>query len=103
ASCPGGPEAWLFPSERLTTPISKDNLMDRYLKPALEKAGLGWVNFQVMRRTYSSLMRNEADADAKVVAGFMGHSVYVNLNTYTQSSRARQFEAVETLNSVLVN
>src|SRR5262245_49363170 len=24
ASSPGGPEAWLFPSERLTTPISKD-------------------------------------------------------------------------------
>jgi integrase len=37
-SSPGGPEAWLFPSERLTTPISKDNLMNRYMKPALKKA-----------------------------------------------------------------
>ncbi len=102
-SSPGGPEAWLFPSERLTTPISKDNLMGRYMKPALRKAGLGWVNFLVMRRTYSTLMNNEVGADPKVVADLMGQTVDVNLNVYTESSKARQLEAVEALASRLVN
>jgi len=103
ASSPGGSDAWLFPSERLTTPISKDNLMDRYMKPVLKKAGLGWVNFQVMRRTYSSLMQNEAGADPKVVADLMGHDVDVNQNVYTESTMARQLAAVEALGSRLVN
>ena len=31
------------------------------IKPALEKAGLGWVNFQVLRRTHSTLMRDLID------------------------------------------
>src|SRR5262249_55790120 len=102
-SSPGGSEAWLFPSERLTTPMSKDNLMDRYMKPVLRKAGLGWVNFLVMRRTYSSLMQNEAGADPKVVADLMGHDVDVNQNVYTESTKARQLAAVEALGSRLVN
>jgi hypothetical protein len=63
-------EAWLFRSEPLITPMSKDNLMDRYMKPALRKAGLGWVNFLVMQRTYSSLM-NDSGVDPKVVADLM--------------------------------
>jgi hypothetical protein len=50
--------------------MSKDNLMDRYMKPALRKAGLGWVNFLVMQRTYSSLM-NDAGVDPKVVGDLM--------------------------------
>ncbi|SRR5579871_705164 len=39
--------AWVFPSERMT-PLAKENLWRRSIQPKLEKAGLGWVNLQVM-------------------------------------------------------
>src|SRR5205085_135958 len=41
---PVGSEAWLFPSETLETPLSKDNALYRYIRPRLEKIGLGWVD-----------------------------------------------------------
>jgi len=59
------------------------------------------VNFLVMRRTFSSLMQNEAGAGPKVVAGLMGYDVDVNENVYTQSSMARQLAAVEALGSLV--
>lgn len=97
-----GPDAWLFPSERLTTPISKDNAMYRGIRPKLEAVGLGWVDFQVMRRTHSSLMR-ELGVDPKVVADSMGHDIAVNLSVYTQTSMDSRLAAMETLGSALVN
>src|ERR1700683_2264485 len=48
-------DAWVFPSERMT-PLSKDNWWWRIMRLALEKVGLEWANFQVMRRTHSTLM-----------------------------------------------
>jgi integrase len=99
---PKGCEGWLFPSETLDTPLSKDNAFRRYIKPRLETVGLGWVDFQVMRRTHSSLMR-ELGVDPKTVADLMGHDVKVNLNVYTQTSVEARLQAVETLESALVN
>jgi integrase len=78
-------EGWLFPSEKLTTPLSKDNALYRYMRPRLKTVGLEWVDFQVMRRTHASLMR-ELGVDPKTVADQMGHDVNVNLNVYTQTS-----------------
>jgi len=51
-------DAWVFPSEKLSTPMSKDNCWNRSIKPKLAKAGLAWANFQVMRRTHSTLDLN---------------------------------------------
>jgi integrase len=76
--------------------------MYRYIRPRLAKEGLGGVNFQVMRRTHSSLMR-ELGVDPKVVADLMGHDVDFNLNVYTQTSLDTRFKAVETLESAFVN
>jgi integrase len=95
-------EGWLFPSETLDTPLSKDNAFRRYIKPRLETVGLGWIDFQVMRRTHSSLMR-ELGVDPKTVADLMGHDVKVNLNVYTQTSMETRLQAVETLESALVS
>ena len=50
-------DAWVFPSEKLTTPLAKDNCWRRSFLPKLEPAGLAWANFQVMRRTHSSLLK----------------------------------------------
>jgi integrase len=102
AVSPNGAEGWLFPSEKLDTPLSKDNVLYRYIRPRLKTVGLEWVNFQVMRGTYSSLMR-EMDVDPKVVADLMGHDVNVNLNVYTQTSIETKLGAVEVLQSAFVN
>jgi integrase len=103
AVSPGsGPDAWVFPSEKLSTPLSKDNAMYRFIRPRLKKEGLEWVSFQVMRRTHSSLMR-ELGVDPKVVADLMGHDVDVNLNVYTQTSLDTRLQAVQTLESAFVN
>ena len=90
------PNAWLFPSEKLTTPFSRENCWQRNLGPRLKASGLGWVNFQVMRRTHSSLMW-ELEVDPKVTADQLGHSVDVNQNVYTQANLNRRLEAVRRL------
>jgi integrase len=76
--------------------------MRRDIRPILAKEGLGWVDFHVMRRTHSSLMR-ELGVDPKVVADQQGHTLDVNLNVYTESSVKSRIEAVETLESAFVN
>jgi integrase len=97
-----GPNGWLFPSANLKTPISRDNVMYRNIRPVLEKEGFGWIDFHVMRRTHSSLMR-ELGVDPKVVADQQGHTLDVNLNVYTETSVKSRIETVETLESAFVN
>lgn len=95
-----GPEAWVFPSETMKTPMSKDNCWRRWIAPRLKAVGLEWVNFQVMRRTHASLMR-ELKVDPKIVADQLGHSVDVNLNVYSKTALGPRKEAVNTLESAL--
>ena len=66
---------------------------------ALRGQGFG-VNFQVMRRTHSSLMR-ELNVDPKTVADQLGHSVDVDLNVYSKTRLGIRKEAVDTLESAL--
>jgi integrase len=94
------PEAWVFPSER-GTPLSRDNFLRRSLQPKLKDIGLGWVNFQVMRRTHSTLMNNMG-IEGKLVADQLGHSLDVNQNVYTQSPVERRKVAIDQLETALV-
>ena len=94
------PDAWVFPSEKLTTPIRKDNCWRRGFAPKLKAVGLEGVNFQVMRRTHSCLLK-ELDVDPQVRAEQMGHTVDVNENVYTKTSLERRREAVNKLESAL--
>jgi len=80
-----GAEAFLFPSERGTTPLSKHNVWRRNMQPKLKKIGLQWCTFQVMRRSHATFMKI-INADPKLAADQMGHTVDVNQNVYTQSS-----------------
>jgi integrase len=82
----GKAEDWVFPSEKLTTPLAKDNAMLRYIRPALKTIGFDWVDFHVLRRTHSSLMR-ELGVDPKVVADQQGHTLDVNLNITEKPDR----------------
>lgn len=93
-------DGWVFPSEKLTTPLSKDNCFRRRIAPRLRAVGLSWVTFQVMRRTHSSLM-NALGIDGKVVADQLGHTLDVNQNVYTQVSVERRKEALDRLEGML--
>jgi integrase len=94
------PDSWVFPSERLTTPLSKDNCWRRHFLPKLSSVDLGWVNFHVMRKTHSCLLK-ELDVDPQIRAEQMGHTVDVNENVYTRTSLERRLEAVNKLESAL--
>jgi len=90
------PDAWVFPSERLTTPLIQDNWWRRSVAPKLKKLNLEWANFQVMRRTHASLSRR-AGIDPKIVADQLGHGLGVNLDVYTKSDLIQRKEAVKKL------
>lgn len=95
-----GPDAWVFPSESLKTPLAKGNCWRRWIAPKLKAVRLEWVNFHVMRRTSASRMR-ELKVDPKVVADQLGHSLDVSLNVYTQTGLGQRKEAVNALESAL--
>ena len=93
----------MFPSEKLVTPLAKDNCWRRHFAPRLNAVGLGWVNFQVMRKTHSCIGA-EKEIDPQVRAEQMGHTVDVNQNVYTRSSLVRRIEAVNAIEkAVTVN
>jgi integrase len=91
---------WVFPSETRQTPLSKDNCWRRWIAPKLGPVGLGWVNFQVMRSTHASLMR-ELKIDPKVVADQLGHSVDVDLNVYAKTALGPRRQALDAFESAL--
>ena len=93
-------EAWVFSSEA-GSPLARDNLWQRNFKSRLQKVGLEWATFQVMRRTHSTLMK-ELGTDPKLVADQQGHTVDVNLNVYTRSSIHARKKAVERLENRLL-
>jgi len=92
-------DAWVFPSERLK-PLSKDNCWRRSMHPKLDAVGLGWCNFQVMRRTHATLMKT-LGVDGKLVADQLGHSLDVNQNVYTQSPVESRLDMVNQLEKSL--
>jgi hypothetical protein len=51
------PDGFVFPPEKLTTPLSLDNLWRRYMCPKLAAVGLEWATFQVLRKTNASLSK----------------------------------------------
>ena len=91
---------WVFPSENPEKPQDAWNFLHRHLSPLLKRIGLGWVNFQVMRRTHSSLM-HELGQDAKARADQLGHTVSVNMDVYTQTSVGYRKAALETLEEAI--
>jgi integrase len=94
------PDAWVFPSETMKTPLRPDNVWHRHIGPKLKAIGLEWINFQVLRRSCSSRLHDEG-VDPKVISDQLGHTLDVNLNVYTQVGFDRQLEAVNRLDSAL--
>lgn len=93
------PESLVFPSERGTF-MSRDNFLRRNIHGKLEKVGLGWVNFHVLRRTQASLGHKEG-VDPKVAADQRGHGIGVAIDTYTMTDLESRRQAVTTLEEAL--
>ena len=74
------------------------------MQPKLKKAGLGWANFLVMRRTHATLMKamKSLGVDGKLVADQLGHSLDVSQNVYTQSPVESRLPAVNQLEKSLL-
>jgi len=92
------PDAWVFPSES-GTPLRADNTWHHRIGPRLKVSGLDWINFQILRRSCSSLL-SDSGVEGKVVADQLGHTLDVNQNVYTRVAFGRQEEAVNRLNSL---
>jgi integrase len=90
------PDAWVFASENRETPMWRDNLLRRHIRPPLEKVGLGWVDFKVMRRTNASL-GHKAKVDPKVSADQRGHGIGVSLDEYTKTDLKQKAAAAKKL------
>jgi integrase len=92
----GNSEGWVFPSERIVTPLLPDNVLRRCIHPRLELVGLDWINFAVLRRSHSTL-HQEKGTDPKIIADQQGHGLGVHLASYIESSVARKRDAVTAL------
>ena len=94
-------DAFLFPSDNLRTPMRRDNLWYRCMRPKLKPAGLEWATFQVLRRTNASLGR-KALIDDKVAADQRGHGLGVSLEVYSVSDLQQKIEAVKKIESEVI-
>ncbi len=80
--------------------LSRDNFLRRNFHKKLEMVGLGWVNFQVLRRTQATLGHNEG-IDPKIAADQRGHAIGAAIDIYTQSDLASRRKAVTKLERLL--
>jgi integrase len=64
-------------------------------------AGLAWANFQVMRRTHSTLMGN-LGVGGKLVADQCGHTLDVSQDVHRQTLVASRLPAVNELEKKLL-
>ena len=89
------PDSYLFAGET-GQPLWRSSLLEDHVRAKLEPIGLGWVNFQVLRRTHASL-GHEAKIDPKVSADQRGHGIGVALDVYTKSSMKDRATAAKQL------
>ncbi len=95
------PDGFVFPSEKLVTPLSLDNVWRRNMFPTLDKIGLGWATFQVLRKTNASLSK-KAGVDPKVASDQRGHGLGVSLEVYTSSDLEQKRAALKALEAAVL-
>jgi len=88
----------VFPSE-IGTPISPDNIVPRYMEPALEQAGLRRFRFHDLRHTFGSLLIQGGVSPAYVQKQ-MGHkSIQVTVDVYGHLIPGDNVEWIDTLDA----
>ena len=69
--------------------------------PKLEKVGLEWATFQVLRKTNASLSK-KSGVDPKVASDQRGHGLGVSLEVYTSSDMEQKRAAVNKLEAAVL-
>jgi integrase len=68
-----GPDDLVFQSPYKGAPMRDNNILSRHIKPAANSLGIGWVNWQVLRRTCATWLQ-QAGVDVKDAQGLLRHS-----------------------------
>jgi len=63
----------VFQSVAKGAPMRDNNILARHIKPAARKLKIGWVNWQVLRRSCATWLQ-QAGVDVKDAQGIMRHS-----------------------------
>jgi len=85
-------------ANRAGKPRWQESILERQLKPAALRAGLGNIGWHTFRHSYSTLLRR-VGTDIKVQQELLRHStIQSTMNVYTQAMP----EGKRTANSVIV-
>jgi integrase len=68
-----GPDDVVFQSVKTGSPMRDNVILSRHIKPAARKLGIGWANWQVLRRSYATWL-DQAKVNVKDAQGLMRHS-----------------------------
>jgi integrase len=92
-----GPGDLVFASVAKGAPMRDNTILTRFIKPAARKLGIGWVNWQVLRRSHATWLKL-ASADVKDAQAQLRHSrATTTLDIYQQFIPASQRRAVDRL------
>jgi integrase len=95
------PDDLVFQSPVKGMPMRDNNVLVRYIKPAARKLGIGWVNWQVLRRSFATWLKM-VGADVKDAQGLMRHSrASTTMDVYTQFVPESQRKVVEDLGRLM--
>ncbi len=92
-----GPDDLVFQSVLTGSPMRDNNVLSRHIKPAARKLGIGWVNWQVLRRSCATWLQ-QAGVDVKDAQGLLRHSrASTTQDIYQQIVPESQHKAVRKL------
>ena len=78
------PEDWVF-ANRIGRPWAQQDILQRHLRPAAQRAGIGKIGWHTFRHSYSTMLRS-AGTDIKVQQELLRHStIQSTMNIYTQA------------------
>jgi integrase len=93
----GGPDDLVFQSPVKGAPMRDNNILTRHIKPAARKLDIGWVNWQVLRRSHGTWL-DQAKVTVKDAQGLMRHSrASTTQDVYQQVVPESQRKAVRKL------
>jgi len=78
------PDDWVF-ANRTGRPRAQQSILQRQLRPAAQRAGIGKIGWHTFRHSYSTMLRS-AGTDIKVQQELLRHStIQTTMNIYTQA------------------
>ena len=97
-----GPQDWVF-ANRAGRPRGQQNILQRHLRPAALRAGIGKIGWHTFRHSYSTMLR-AAGADIKVQQELLRHStIQSTMNIYTQAVSEQKRAANSMVVAILLN